>query len=656
MTLSRFQLWYGRDEAPAPTHELRAGPVTALLENGDLRRLRIGGVEIAQRIYVAVRDSAWNTIPATYSNFQYDLADDHFTVTFQAHHTYQDLDFAWQGTITGAPDGTISFTMDGVAKSAFRYNKIGFNVHHPLRECVGRPYQARSPAGTTAGVLPVEIEPQRLVDGQLTALFPPYDHLSIALAGGLDVRFDFAGDLFEMQDHRNWTDANYKSYSTPMSVPYPIEAQAGGRIRQTVTVSVGGALPRPRSGERNVRLTLGDALGHGLPPIGTVVAGHGEPLSAREAELLRRLRLAHLRVDLYLRDPSYPDVLRRAAADGDALEAPLEPALFIRDDAGDEVERCAALLRALPRAPAHVLVYQDAADFSPLAGGTPAHTMRLVRERLQPALPGVPLFGGTNQFFAELNRDRPDAATMDGLVYSINPQVHAADDTSLIENLAAQADTVAMARSLYGGLPIAISPVTFIGRFGPWAAGPPEPGKLPPQVDVRQAALFGAGWTAGSIKYLAESGAAALTYYETTGWLGLMERASGAPRPALFPSEPGSGFPLYHVFADLADWQDGEIAGVQTTDPLGVVGLAVRLGGRLHLLAANLGPTPRGVTIGPLASSRARVRSLDDETAPMAMRDPDRFRSSGAVADISGHELTLTLAPFAIAHIDEIEL
>ena len=29
--------------------------------------------------------------------------------------------------------------------------------------------------------------------------------------------------------------------------------------------------------------------------------------------------------------------------------------------------------------------------------------------------------------------------------------------------------------------------------------------------------LFGAGWTAGSLKYLAEGGAHSLTYYETTG-------------------------------------------------------------------------------------------------------------------------------------------
>jgi len=37
-----------------------------------------------------------------------------------------------------------------------------------------------------------------------------------------------------------------------------------------------------------------------------------------------------------------------------------------------------------------------------------------------------------------------------------------------------------------------------------------------------QLLLFGAGWTAGSLKYLCASGAASLTYYETSGWRGVM--------------------------------------------------------------------------------------------------------------------------------------
>ena len=111
-----------------------------------------------------------------------------------------------------------------------------------------------------------------------------------------------------------------------------------------------------------------------------------------------------------------------------------------------------------------------------------------------------------------------------------------------------------------------VSPVTFIGRSGPFPAGPPRDDGLPPTVEVRQASLFGAAWTVGSIKALAEIGAASVTYFETTGWKGIVERDEGSPMPDRFPSTPGSVFPLYHVFADVADWKEGELLQARSND------------------------------------------------------------------------------------------
>ena len=85
---------------------------------------------------------------------------------------------------------------------------------------------------------------------------------------------------------------------------------------------------------------------------------------------------------------------------------------------------------------------------------------------------------------------------LDLVCYSINPQVHAFDNSSLIETLEAQAITVESTRQFADGLPIAVTPVTLLARFNPNATGPepePPPGELPTQVDVRQMSLFGAG-------------------------------------------------------------------------------------------------------------------------------------------------------------------
>ncbi|HYO43574.1 MAG TPA: hypothetical protein VES19_10295, partial [Candidatus Limnocylindrales bacterium] len=129
----------------APAREplvLRAGPVTALLDGADLRHVRIGDTELVQRVYMALRDAQWNTIPATCSDWEVDAGPDRFHVAFRARHAHEAIEFSWRGVIDGAPDGTIRYELDGTCHGVFKYCKIGFNVHHPLEGAIGRRYRA----------------------------------------------------------------------------------------------------------------------------------------------------------------------------------------------------------------------------------------------------------------------------------------------------------------------------------------------------------------------------------------------------------------------------------------------------------------------------------------------------------------------------------
>lgn len=653
LTRSRYRLWNGRDVPPVPARELRAGPVTALLEETDLRYIKVDGIEIVRRVYVAVRDEVWNTIPGRVSDLRHVVSSEDFAVTFQAHHRHQAIDFSWTGRITGNPDGTIRYTMDGMSNAAFRYCKIGLNIHHPPEQA-GHRYEARTPEGPVRGVLPVLIEPQRLEGGRLTAMFPPYDALTIQHEDGLHVRFVFEGDLFEMQDHRNWIDANYKSYGTPLSVAWPMDAHPRQRMQQAVTVSVSGRPQREVAVEREeLRIELSRPTGRPLPPIGLGMASHGNPLSSREVELLRRLRLDHLRVDLHLDEPAGRAELRRASEASAQLVTPLELAVFVNDAADEQLDHLADALREFRPTVVRVLVYFHSKGFDAGTGATPGRLVRLARERLRELYPDVSFAGGTNQFFAELNRGQPEIAAMDAVAYSISPEVHACDDESIVENLAAQADTVRTARSFCGDRPIVVSAVTLATRNGPYPAGPPQPDGLPPEVDVRQASLLGAAWTVGSVKYLAEGGVASTTYYETTGWRGVIETDTGSPMPERFPSAPSTVFPMYHVFADLADWKHGAVVSAGSTAPLSAEGLAIRDSKGCHLLVANLTPSRRAVTVGLLKGRSIRVRQLDEETAPLAVADPLAFRSTSATRPLMDGWLSLDLPPYAIVRIDE---
>src|SRR5262249_32456818 len=146
--------------------------------------------------------------------------------------------------------------------------------------------------------------------------------------------------------------------------------------------------------------------------------------------------------------------------------------------------------------------------------------------------------------------------------------------------------------------------------------------------DVRQMSLFGAGWTLGSIRYLAESGADSATYYEATGWGGIMERAAGAPLPNLFRSFAGGVFPLFHVFADVGELGPGAGAQVlHSSDPLAVDGFILRTGPRARLLLANFSARVQHVRIvRPELGRAARVKRLNERTAIFAMKSPEEFR------------------------------
>ena len=236
-TLSTYQLWYGHDRQPSEIRELRAGPVTALLDGIDLRYVKSGSKEIVRRIYVAVRDQNWDTIPGSYRITRLDQEQDRFEVEFEVEHKAHELDFAWRGRIVGSSDGQIRYEMDGAARSNFRYNRIGFCVLHPFRESAGRPYSAQTPQGQVNGHLPDLIGQQRFEQGYYVPLFPAFRNLVIDLADGTRARFTFEGDLFEMEDQRNWTDASFKTYCTPLSLGFPHSAHTDSRIVQSITVS-----------------------------------------------------------------------------------------------------------------------------------------------------------------------------------------------------------------------------------------------------------------------------------------------------------------------------------------------------------------------------------------------------------------------------------
>ena len=623
-TSELHRLWHGREEPPVERRKLRAGPVECELDGVDLRYVRAGSIELVRRLYVAVRDRNWGTLPIEVAGLELDDRGDSFRLTFEARHRQREIDFRWRGVLEGGTDGSIDYALHGVAESEFLYNRIGFCILHPA-ENAGRPYRARTPDGPIAGRLPDTIGPQ-LWEGEFPKpIFASFDELEVEAADGLAARFELEGDLFEMEDQRNWTDASFKTYSTPLQLGYPHRAEPGQRIDQRVRLTLEGDTPGPGAeADAPVRIELGGTVGP-LPEFGLGQSSHGGRLSEREVELLRILRLDHLRTELRLTQ-DWRTELERGVETARALECALELAVFLGENSEPALAELAAALEQAHIRVARVLVFRE----------------------------GEHSTGGSNALFTEVNRTRPDVEAVDGVAYALNATVHAVDDASVMETPAVHGETVRSARAFSGGRPIHVGPITFNQRFNPVATGAeqePEPGELPSQVDPRQCSLLGAAWTLASAKSLAEAGAASVTYFETTGWRGVLETAQGAPLPERFLSRPGAAFPLYHVLADLGEAKGAEVVASRSSRPLAVEALALLGNGMLCVLVANLTPTVQNCVVGPLPEGEVSLRVLDDRTAVLAGDEPQAFRSRGEPAAVSGETLELVLRPYAVVRV-----
>ena len=104
-TRTKNELYYGSKEPLPEQRELRAGPLTMLYENGDLRYIRLGKQEILRRVYVAIRDHNWNTIKPLLSNVRVDIDVDRFLISFDVDNRERNIHFAWHGEIRGEASG-----------------------------------------------------------------------------------------------------------------------------------------------------------------------------------------------------------------------------------------------------------------------------------------------------------------------------------------------------------------------------------------------------------------------------------------------------------------------------------------------------------------------------------------------------------------------
>jgi hypothetical protein len=590
---------------PVRGRRVRAGDLVAELRGHELTHLRFGPVELLSLASVAVRDAQWNTVPAQVIEQSIQVGGTGFAARLACAHAENRIHLDWEGMILGTADGQIELTMLATARRAFEYRRMGYCLLLACDDYAGRPYRALGPSGKLEGRLPVEIAPQLAEDGVEQPLFPAFSDLHIELASGPEIAFSFKGELFEMEDQRNWTDATFKVYGTPLSLGGPFRAHPGQRFSQQLRITLRGRRSSRRQ-NKSAELRIGPLLKLRMPGLG--VGAPSDP--GTRVAVPVGLGPAHLRVEFACGESSSAQELEAAATAARATGVGLEVAVVLPDESDDGLSLLVEVLRGLPLV--RVLIF---ASGQPV---TPSGLCGRLRARLRTAgVRDVGIAGGTNANFAELNRERPELRDADAVTWSINPQVHSSDDESLIETLGIQGQTVISAGTLYPRLPAIVSPVTLRPRFnhdmGHYHERAATEEERQRSCDPRQPTLFCAAWTVGSITRLALAGASSLTYFEAVGPRGL----------APLDTENARVFPVFHVIAELAAWRGRPL--IELPAPPGIAAIGSEQGPVRSLLVANLGAEARTIGVALGHDGPARIRCLNLATVGQAMTDPEAF-------------------------------
>ncbi len=631
--MSLGQHMSGREQAPwvAGTVEpapqaiwLTAGPLRLSLTAGAVSGLFVNGVEVIRAIDYPIRDPDWGTAVLTEILATTAPAGDGQSY----HRRFRGGGFDGEFHILLDPAGVVDLRLALVAEQAVRVSRAGFVVLHPLSVAGGALTVTHPDGSRTESHFPTLINPTHPA---MDIAGLDHDHL------GQRVQIAFEGEIFEMEDQRNWSDASFKTYCRPLLRPYPFQVAAGDTIAQRIVVTLGrgrsAAVPAaPRVAPCDRMPAIGLAIDPSVPQ-----AGRAGPASTLLPALPRVARVdAALDRDLdWLARQGGPLDLE-IVTDGApaALRDGLARVAGVLDRAGITAGRVTALPRAFLRC---------IQPWEPQPAGA---SILDAAQAAAIAFPRASIGTGVLTNFTELNRARPPLGAAGFVTLSLTPLVHAADDASVMATLDALAPIAATLRDIYPQAPLRLGLAAVGMRSNPYGAdvaANPQQGRIAMAgVDPRHRGLFGAAFAVGVAASPLAATAEMLVLGAPYGRFGIAIGAADWPQPPFDDRPDLAVTPLWHVIRGLA-----ALVGLPRAPlalPAGLHGVAAWDAGHQRLIVANCSAEP--VTL-PLPS-RARLHLLDETTAETALADPLWLDRGGqpAAEDVM-------LRPCAIAFVEQ---
>jgi hypothetical protein len=608
MSGDSFRL-YGTELQEPEARELTAGALSVTLQDGNLRMLRFKGHEVLRAIAFLVRDKDWGTCNPSITDLSARSEDYGFSVSYSALFTAPSgANLVCEVSILGTRDG-LNFSADCVSDAAFETARAGFAVLHPIIGLAGQPVTVEH----SDGAIEQACWPDRIDPWQP---FKEIASITQRVAGGIEATTRFEGDVFEMEDQRNWTDGSYKTYVRPLELPWPYMLEKDKAFSQRISVAVMAEHNAASvSGEHDAISIAITPTPLGLPEIGIGLRPECGEQDQASIAILKATGARHLIAHFDPLAGHGLDALKgyAAIAEKSGLKVTLELAVPCVRPLREEFSEIATLVRRSGLA-LDTLFASPSVDRQSTPPGSEwpdCPPLEDVYGAAREAFPGVRLGGGMLSYFTELNRKRVPGESVDYISHCTNPIVHAADDLSVMQTFEALSDVVASARAIYGGKPYRIGPSTIAMRQNPYGSATkdnPALARIPmANVDPRHNGQFGAAWTLAYAATVAPAGLDVLTLSTLTGPFGLV---AGKGEPVA----EGQLRPLALVISRLGALSGEDYHAVETSRPDAVLGLATR--GRLLLV--NITPQIQRLALPVKA---LEITALSAEPRKIATKD-----------------------------------
>lgn len=616
------EMCFGTSEPAAERETVRVGALGLTLSGGHLTALTWHDVEVVRGINCLVRDVDWGTyLPeAVEETRSVDPASGVFT--YRRRFSIADGGVAVEFSVVARPEGEVLASAALAAHRDFVTNRAGLTLLHPIEGVAGTSLRVTHPDGVTE----LLSFPRLISPGQPVFAIAALAHE----LRGVGVAIEFSGEVFEMEDQRNWSDASFKTYCRPLGLPHPYPIARGETVRQAIRIRVSGM---PATATR----ALHAAASARMPEIMLAGAADWLPGPRGRAALARlgaNALLARIEVDAAgaPTDPGPFVELARTIAAGVDLEIVVRDGIAPRPALQTLAAQCARNglvprhVIALPQAYLKSLQPTDPAP----PGATPEDCLAAVRATFPTALAGAGML--TN--FTEFNRRRPPPGQGDYVTHGSMATVHAADDVSVLETLEALPQIFDSGRHIAGTRPYRLGLVSIGMRSNPHGAGLVANlrnlRRTMADRDPRQRGLFAAAYAIGVASAAAFGGVQAIALAAPVGPFGVMDDSQDELRL----------YPVFHALRALAALSRGAVTLLPDL-PAGVVGIRDDSG---RNVVANCSLEPR------LFRSRTTLaaRVLDGGSFAAASGDPDWSVNSPAVR-VDAIELEPCACLFAIA-------